>query len=330
MQNWHLGIEIKQYTPEHKSKWDRYVTTAKNGHFFFQRTYMEYHRERFFDFSLMFYSHGRLVAVFPANVASQTVYSHQGLTYGGVLCDDAMTTPLMLAIFQALLSFLRQEGMTRLIYKVMPYIYFQQPAEEDRYALFANGAKLVRRDVSSVLDLLKRRKYTKGKKENIAKAKKAGLEVKRSADYVQFMGILRDVLQSRHCAKATHSTEEIAFLAGVFSENIKLFCAFKNDHMLAGALLFENDNVIHAQYLANSDAGREIGALDLIIDHLIETCGHKQYLSFGISNEDEGRRLNLGLLSSKEAFGASTVVHDLYELDLEIWSADDSLSSRKQ
>jgi hypothetical protein len=100
--------------------------------------------------------------------------------------------------------------------------------------------------------------------------------------------------------------------------------------MLAGALLFENDNVIHTQYLANSDAGREIGALDLVVDHLIQSYGQKQYLSFGISNDDEGRRLNLGLLSSKEAFRASTVVHDLYELDLQTWSRDESLLSEKQ
>ena len=35
----------------------------------------------------------------------------------------------------------------------IPYIYHEQPAEEDRYALFANGAKLITVDASTYLNL---------------------------------------------------------------------------------------------------------------------------------------------------------------------------------
>lgn len=38
------------------------------------------------------------------------------------------------------------------------------------------------------------------------------------------------------------------------------------------------------------------------------------YLDFGISNENDGRYLNLGLIEQKEGFGARTVVHDFYRL----------------
>jgi hypothetical protein len=43
---------------------------------------MEYHEERFHDYSLLIFEEDKLIAVLPANRVSDTVYSHQGLTYG--------------------------------------------------------------------------------------------------------------------------------------------------------------------------------------------------------------------------------------------------------
>ena len=41
---------------------------------------------------------------------------------------------------------------------------------------------------------------------------------------------------------------------------------------------------------------------------------HKKFFDFGISNEAQGRKLNQGLSYWKESFGASTIVHDFYEV----------------
>jgi hypothetical protein len=41
----------------------------------------------------------------------------------------------------------------------------------------------------------------------------------------------------------------------------------------------------------------------------------KVYFDFGISNENEGKNINLGLLNWKQSFGASPIVHDFYEID---------------
>jgi hypothetical protein len=87
--------------------------------------------------------------------------------------------------------------------------------------------------------------------------------------------------------------------------------------MLGGTLVFENKTIVHTQYLANSFEGRNIGALDFVIDKLInEVYSNKRYFDFGISNEDAGRYLNTGLIAQKEGFGARAVVHDFYELEI--------------
>ena len=79
----------------------------------------------------------------------------------------------------------------------------------------------------------------------------------------------------------------------------------------------EHELVAHAQYTANSEAGMEAGALDLVFDYLInDRYRDKRYISFGVSSEDEGKYLNRGLAAYKEGFGARTVVHDFYRLVL--------------
>ena len=60
-------FDIVRYTPEHKTEWNRFVAQSKNGTFLFDRNYMDYHSDRFQDYSLMFYKEGRLYALMPAN-----------------------------------------------------------------------------------------------------------------------------------------------------------------------------------------------------------------------------------------------------------------------
>ena len=87
--------------------------------------------------------------------------------------------------------------------------------------------------------------------------------------------------------------------------------------MLAGVIIYENKNVAHMQYVANSKEGWNIGAQDIIEDYLINICyREKKYFDFGISTEKQGQVLNLGLIKRKENFGASAVVYDQYQVSL--------------
>ena len=311
-------MKIIKYSKEYKDQWDNFVKQAKNSHFFFHRDYMEYHSDRFEDFSLLFFDKkDKLIALLPANIKDDTLYSHQGLTFGGFLVDYKMKTAIMLDIFAKLKEFLKEKGIRKLIYKCIPYIYHKLPAEEDRYALFINDAKLFRRDVTATIDLTNKIKYQEQRKRAIKKAIKNGLIVEKSKDFEQYWKILEKTLKDKHNSKPVHSVDEIIKLHNLFPENIKLFIAKKDNEILAGTVIFENENIVHTQYLANSEKGRELGALDLVIDELInEVYKDKKYFDFGISNENNGRYLNIGLINQKEGFGARAVVHDFYELKI--------------
>ena len=68
----------------------------------FMRDYMDYHSERFKDNSFLFYKNNSLVAVLPANINDSILYSHQGLTYGGLIQSYKLSTKDVLEIFDLL------------------------------------------------------------------------------------------------------------------------------------------------------------------------------------------------------------------------------------
>ncbi len=310
-------MEIQRFSPEHADDWDVFVDNARNGTFLFRRGYMDYHADRFSDHSLMAISSGQLVAVLPANERDATLWSHQGLTYGGWVYGDKMRGALMLEVFKAMNAYLAGLGtIERLIYKVVPEIYHRVPSQEDLYALFRQDARLFRRDIATAVAPGARLPIRSGKKGNIKKARKADTELRLSQDLAAYHALLSDVL-ARHDATPVHSLAELELLIGRFPDNIKLYGAYLDSALVAGSIIFETPQVAHTQYLAASDTGRSNGALDLLLDWLIrEKYRDKRYFSFGISTETDGTVLNEGLIAQKEGFGGTAFVHDFYELPI--------------
>jgi hypothetical protein len=311
------GCSVDRYEPALRMQWDEFVLRAKNGSFLFLRDYVEYHQNRFKDHSLVIRDRSELVAILVANRTDSELHSHSGLTYGGFVVSDAMTTPGMLTIFDAVLAFLRLEGISRLVYKTIPSIYHRVPAEEDRYALFLSNAVLSGRSVLSVVRAEGRPAVQTRRKRGAAKAEKRGVTVFRSQDWTGYWAILSEHLETKFGAAPVHSLAEIDQLRRLFPDNIKLYAAALAGEMVAGVVIYETAMVARAQYIASSERGRETCALDLLFLFLLDQVfAAKPFFDFGTSNEPGSRFLNRGLIEQKEGFGARAVVHDHYTLDL--------------
>ena len=87
-----IGIRQYQFSTKEFDEWNEFVAKSKNGTFLLDRRYMDYHQERFTDCSLMFYSKEKLVAVLPAHRDDDTLYSHCGLSYGGLILSRKFST----------------------------------------------------------------------------------------------------------------------------------------------------------------------------------------------------------------------------------------------
>ena len=228
-----------------KAEWDDFVGASKNGTFLFDRNYMDYHAERFADHSLMFYLKGRLYAVLPANVRDGVMYSHQGLTYGGLITGTAARAAAVCSLFDELNAYLRRQGVTKVVYKPVPWVYASYAAEEDLYAIVkVCRARLVARDISSTI-----------------------------------------------------------------------FCL--DGRMLGGVVVYLNRRTVHTQYISASPEGKDIGALDMLFDELVNSVfADYEYFDFGRSTEDGGRYLNENLIFQKEGFGGRGVCYDTYEWEI--------------
>ncbi|EOA2510842.1 GNAT family N-acetyltransferase, partial [Campylobacter upsaliensis] len=308
-------MRICRYEMRHCAEWNAFNKDSKNGIFMFDRNYMDYHADRFMDHSLMFYEDSKLIALLPLNLKDSVLYSHQGLTFGGFIVDYSMRQQKMLECFQKLQEYMREINANRLIYKSIPHIYHMASAQEDLYALFRSGAKMMRMDCSATIYLQNPIRFSELRKRGVKKALKNEVQIESSTNFEAFVTLLNEVLQTRHNTQAVHSAKELELLHNRFKENIALYIAKQNNEILAATLLFIYPNLVHTQYLAASEKGRAVGALDLLIKTLIDTYATtKQYFDFGISTENNGLFLNEGLIAQKEGFGGRTIVHSFYEL----------------
>lgn len=307
---------VKRYQENDYENWNAFIGQAKNATFLFHRDFMEYHSDRFQDFSLIVLDGEKWLGVLPANIVGNQVFSHQGLTYGGLVYNEKVKLASVIEIFRSILLFLNDNKMEKLQLKLIPSIYHIKPAEELNYALFLAEAQLIRRDSMAVLDLSKPYTISKTRKECIRRGIKNNLVIKEELDFKLFWEeVLEPNLDKKYKAKPVHSIAEIEMLQRKFPNNIRHFNVYQDDKIVAGTTIFVSENVAHPQYVSGMGNKNELGSLDFLYHHLITSVFMgKRFFDFGISNEDQGKKLNEGLVFWKESFGASIIVHDFYEV----------------
>ena len=309
------SIEITRYSCELLHEWNQFVDHSKNATFLLNRSYMDYHADRFSDCSLVIRSKGRIVALLPANISGSIVFSHGGLTYGGLITDHRMTANLMIDIVRSINDFIKVHiGATAVVYKPSPWIYHSMPSEEDLYALSSVcHASLSAREISSTICLDNRPNFSELRRRCVKKAEKAGIDVRECDDFSAFWQILSTNLKCKYGVSPVHSLEEILLLKHRFPKQIRLFLAFLDDVPLAGTVIFDTPQVLHSQYIAASPQGKDIGALDSIFAHIIGNChGSHRFFDFGKSTEQHGKYLNSSLIFQKEGFCGMAVCYDTY------------------
>jgi hypothetical protein len=306
------SFDLTAYSVQHRELWDDVVRTSKNGTFLHLRDYMDYHAHRFDEQSVLVLKKGKPVAAFPANRVGARMVSHGGLTYGGLLYGPGFHAVEVLELFRLLSEYYLAMGVEEILYKPVPHIFHSYPAEEDLYALFRLNARLFRRDISSAVQLSGRIKFSDSRKCTIRKSANRGTEIREGEFFGAFHKLLAKGV-AKYGIEPVHSTRELHLLKERFPDRIRLFGAFDQGELLAGALVYDFGKVVHSQYLATSDQGRKTGALDFVLAHLIEDAfAGRHYFNFGISTEQDGLYLNESLIFQKEGFGARGVVHDFY------------------
>lgn len=311
-------FDIIRYTLGRKDEWNTFVAGSKNGTFLFNRNYMDYHSDRFEDFSLMFYLQGRLYGLMPANKKGDIFQSHMGLTYGGLIMDAKTTAAATVQLFHELNDYLRAEGFRHVLYKCIPWIYHKMAAEEDLYAMVRTcDVRLQDRDLGTAIIQRNTIRWERVRRRALKRAQEAGMTVERSTDYAGFWQVLNDNLKLKYDSKPVHTLSEISLLASRFPENIVLYLARLGDEILAGMVLYVSKQVARAQYSSATPLGKQLGAIDILYDRIIHhDYANLPYFEFGTSAMADSNVINESLIFQKEGFGGRGVCFDRYEWDL--------------
>jgi len=312
-----VDMTIVRYDKSYKDPWNEFIESSRNGTFILDRNYMDYHADRFPDVSWLFFKKNKIIAVMPGTISGNAFSCHSGLTYGGLILSRDIGMFDVFTCFELLNDALKRMGVTRCVYKSIPYIYHKYPSQEDLYALFRLDAVLVSRSIASAIDMSNRLSFTESRKSGLRKSVKHGIQVRESNDFEAFWHILDDNLTINYGVSPVHNVSEIGLLKSRFNNNIKLFGAFLDAEMVGGTVVFEMQNVIHVQYISANKEGKAAGALDAIFAELIGTRYENViHFDFGTSTEQMGTILNESLLFQKEGFGGRGVVYDVYEYNL--------------
>ncbi|MDC0341715.1 GNAT family N-acetyltransferase [Flavobacteriaceae bacterium] len=311
------NYRVEKYTKENRLAWDTFISGAKNATFLFARDFMEYHSDRFTDYSLLVYKDDLLYAVLPANIVGDKLYSHKGLTYGSLVLSKSAKLLYTFEAFKALLAFLDAKAISTLELRNIPTFYNTMPSDELSYFLFKANATLIKRDALMVIDTSNKIKFQKNRREGINKAKRNGLTIAVEHNFEGFWNeILIPNLQKKHGVAPVHSLEEIQLLAAKFPDHIKQVNVYKDNVIVAGTTLFLTKTTIHPQYVSGNSDKNAFGSLDLAYDYIINHFdSSKRYFDFNISSEENGTALNSGLIFWKESCGARTYVADNYLID---------------
>lgn len=311
-------MEVLRYNLDFRYKWDEFIDNSKNSSFLFKRAFIEYHSDRFEDYSLIVIDQDEILSVVPANIKNGRLISHQGLSYGGIVFSDCVKMTEIIVFVKEILRFLYNNNIHTFSLKFLPRMYHRRPADELDWLMFKLNAKLIRRDLalaisnkSSIIPYQNRRKRA------IKKASKLNISIVEGYDELDLFwnDILIPNLMDKHGVKPVHSLEEIKFLASHFPHNIIQHNIYLNNKIVAGCTMFLNNCIAHAQYISSSHEGRETGCLDYLFDFLIsQKYKEFDYFDFGICNENDGQLINLGLLDWKEGFGSRSISHDFYEI----------------
>lgn len=310
-------INVYRYEEEQRQDWDNLVLHSINGTFLHNRSYMEYHHHLFSDHSLMVEWEGKLVCVMPAHEYENVLYSHQGLTFGGIIIHPELSSFQIYIIVAAILEHAQAKGYDTIVVKQVPSIYATSSQGILEHAYFILGAELISRDFTSAIPLpMDINTWEHGKRWGLHKAQKSGLRIEEEYCFENFWDqVLVPNLWTKFNASPVHSAKEISWLAENNEGHIRQFNVYLDTKIVGGMTIFETRQLARTQYISATPEGKKLHALDLLIHHLgTKAFSAKNFIDMGTSHELQGRKIKQNLLYWKESFGALPYVQDTYKI----------------
>lgn len=312
-------MKVEIYSSRHANSWNAFLKQANNASFLFHRDFMEYHKDRFCDHSLLIYDTDKLIALVPAHIQDQVLCSHFGLSYGGIIHTSALTLSHFLSILEAIADHCKKQNIAALILNEIPAIYQTISNNHLPFVSYALQASIQNIQLLSTVNFSAPLTLNTNRKRMVQKGMRQGYFIQEDQSATSFwQEILIPRLQERYQTNPVHSLEEITTLMRAFPQAIKQFNVYNaQGELVGGTMLFIHPHVVHLQYIAGKEQDNAQGALDLLIYTLLEHYKTSvRYFDFG-SSQISPKQVNSGLLYWKESFGARSIPQYCYVFNMD-------------
>ena len=322
-------IEVVRYNDSFKDKWEKFVlNNSINGTFLQSRVFLEYHKDRFIDHSILFIRGGNtIVGVCPAcekeDNGRKQFLSHIGSTFGGIIVGkEFYNITNVIDILTSLDTYLKDNKFSYVLLKSTNEIFSSENNNLLDYMCYNQGYQSYD-ELSFAVDLKSIKNGDvvanfKSKTRNLFKTSlKNNLILKQivlKEEIEQFYIILCKSLQ-KYNTKPVHSLEELYDLYyNRLNNNIRFYGVFLEEKMVAGSMVFILNDVFHTQYLCADPDFLYLKPMDYMDGNLIITAYNEgfKYFSFGISTENHGKYLNETLAKFKEGFGTKFYINKTF------------------
>jgi len=312
-------FEIQVYSSEKSEIWDSLIVKSLNGTFQQSRAFLNYHNNKFHDQSILITRKNSSIPVALMPAATQnsvTVSSHPGSAFGGLVALERLNLIETLEIFQLIFEFYRVRKFKEFRYRAVPRIFHQELWEEDLSALMILGASL---NANRPYQYMIKGQSSLGKRRDRSSAVRAGCVTSDSGSIAEVHSIITQVLSKQHQTEPLHSIEDLEYLIDTFPGLVFLRTTALGEEIYATACLLRLNHVYHFQYLANTDKGRKVNAINNTIEYVWNSLEDNEILSFGHSMTPGANEfLNVGLAKFKVDLGAKSVPN--YELSIKLES----------
>ena len=324
------ALRIESYQPSFEAEWDAFIDESLNGTFLQSRRFLNYHKNRFIDDSLLFFRGGKLVCVCPACAVDEsggkTFWSHKGSTFGGlVLAEDECRAEKILEIINLLKQYLNDNGYNKAVLKITSDLFSLKSADLLEYCLWKEGfndfceistyVDLAEcpTDYGTIFNATRRNERNRWKKEGAYFT-----ELFTEKEISVFYDLLANNLK-KHEASPVHTLVELIDLKFErLPHEMSFYGTFLDNEMVAGCLLFKflKAKTIHLQYMATHQGAALLPSpAAFTYGSILEKASEQGFLkaSWGTSTFEQGRVLNNSLIKFKESLSNHYSQNKIYQ-----------------
>ncbi len=327
-----MDLFIERFSSKSDNKWDNFIEKdSVNGTFLHSRKFLNYHKDRFNDYSLIIKKGENFVALIPAceviDDNKKIFYSHKGSTFGGIVINNKFNNLNHIDnVFSILEEYLEKQDFDKIILKNTPEIFCCGNTNLLDYFYFKYGYKNYN-ELSLYIDFnnyssIIENNFSASKRRDLKYSLKYNLQFKileTDDEVIDFYKLLVISLR-KHNTKPVHSLEELLDFKNIrFNDIVKFYGVYYDHTLIAGSMVFNlNNSVFHTQYLASDPIYSSYYPMNFLNYNLIKEAyiNNFNFFSFGISTEDKGKILNTSLAQFKEGFGAIGSINRTYYKEL--------------